>query len=62
MLCNDRNIYNSACLFVCSFAIRVKTTGQDYKVGLQKCPPWVEIARLAVLEELSIKFCFFACS
>ena len=27
-------------------------------MGLQKCPPWVKIARLTVLEEISFNFQF----
>ena len=43
--------------FVCSFAIQAKTMHRAplnslTKVGLQKCPTRVEIARLAVLEEI----------
>ena len=54
------------CLFVCSFAIRAKNTAQNttklseiIKVGLCECPPRVEIASLAVLEEISYYFPFF---
>ena len=56
-------IYNSVCLFVCcsgkNYCTGRHQTLRNYKVGLQKCPPQVEIARLAVLEELSFHFRFF---
>ena len=55
---------NSVRLFVClfirdsgeSYGTEHHQTLRDYKVGLRECPPWVEIARLAVLEEISIYF------
>ena len=51
-------------LFVCSlwrnnYRTERHQTLRDYKVGLQKCPPPVKIARLAVLEEVSFNFRFF---
>ena len=55
-------IIQFVCLFVCdsgkSYCTGRHQTLRDYKVGLQKCPPQVEIARLAVLEELSFHFQF----
>ena len=60
-------IYNSVRFLVCLFihdsgknyCTRHHQTLRDYEVGLQKCPPWVEIAHLAVLEEISFHFRFF---
>ena len=60
-------IYNSVRLFVCLF---VRDSGKtycterhqtlrDYKVRLRECAPQVEIARIAVLEEISFYFRFF---
>ena len=59
-------IYNSVSLFVCLFirnSGRNYWTGRhqtlrDYNVGRQKCPPGVEIARLAVLEVIFFNFRF----
>ena len=54
--------------FVCSFVcLLVRDSGKnycterhqtlrDYKVRLRECPPQVEIARLALLEEISFYF------
>ena len=54
--------------FVCLFFVRFwrnnygtehhQTLG-DYKVGLQKCPPRAEMARLAVPKEISFNFRFY---
>ena len=50
------------CLLVCDLGKNYCTvhhqTLRDYKVGLQRCPPWVEITRLAVLEEIYFNFYF----
>ena len=61
-------IIQFVCLFVC-LSVRLRfgqnycterhQTLRDYKVGLRECPPRVEIARLAVLEEISFYFRFF---
>ena len=60
-------IIQFVCLFVCLFihdlgenyCTERHQTLRDYKVGLCKCPPRVEIAHLAVLEEISFYVRFF---
>ena len=51
------------CLFVGlwrkNYGTERHQTLRDYKVGLQKCPPRVEIDRLAVPGEISFNFWFF---
>ena len=61
--CTDIYIYNSVRLFVSSRFGQNYCTGhhqtlRDCRVGLQKCPPWVEIVHLAVLEEISFNLRF----
>ena len=60
------SIYNSVPLSVCLFVRFCRKhygterhqTLRDYEVGLQKCPPRVEIASFAVPEEISFNFQF----
>ena len=53
-------IIQLVCLFVRfwrkNYGTECHQTLRDYKVGLQKCPPWVEITRLAVPGEISFNF------
>ena len=71
-MCNGGNaIYIYIIKFVCLFvSLFVRDSGKkyctehhqtlrDYNVELCECPPRVEIARLAVLEEISSYFPFF---
>ena len=53
--------FQFVCLFVCLFVrdsdkiycTERHQTLRDYKVRLRECPAWVEITRIAVLEEIS---------
>ena len=66
--CTDcmSHLYIKFSLFVCLFVrdsgknycTERRQTLSDYKVCLRECPPWVEIACLAVLEEISFYFQF----
>ena len=51
-------IVQFVCLFV-TYSPGCHQTLREYKVGHQKCPPLVEIVRLAVLEYISFNFWFF---
>ena len=57
-------INNSVCLFIRDSGRNYCTgrhqTLRNYEVGLQKCPPQVEIVSLAVLEEMSFNIRFFS--
>ena len=59
---SDNSVRLFVCLFVCdsgkNYCTERHQTLMDYKAGLCECPPQVEIARLAVLEEISFYFRF----